>query len=149
MLSLFHNEIPFRVWPALNCKTSFLVHDDVMKWIHFPHYWSSVRGIHRSPVNSRHRGQWRGALMFALICAWIYGWVNNRESGDLRRHRAHCDVIVMKGGSMIIFTTAYQCFFLVTQFKTVSISFSYQSNKHIMKTKLPSLSILSLQHFIT
>ena len=26
---------------------------------------------------------------------WINGWVNNREAGDLRRHRAHYDVIVM------------------------------------------------------
>ena len=42
-----------------------------------------------------HKGQWRGALMFSLICAWIKRWVNNREAGDLRRHRAHYDVIVM------------------------------------------------------
>ena len=55
-----------------------------------------VRGIHRSPVNSPHKGQWRGALMFSLICAWINCWVNNREAVDLRRHRAHYDVIVMK-----------------------------------------------------
>ena len=34
-------------------------------------------------------------LMFSLICAWIEGWVNNREAGDLRRHRAHYDVTVM------------------------------------------------------
>ena len=34
--------------------------------------------------------------MFSLICAWINGWVNNREAGDLRRHRAHYDVTVMK-----------------------------------------------------
>ena len=27
-------------------------HDDVIKWIHFPHYWPFARGIHRSPVNS-------------------------------------------------------------------------------------------------
>ena len=40
-------------------------------------------------------GQWRGALMFSLICVWINGWVNNREAGDLRRHRGHCDVSVM------------------------------------------------------
>ena len=33
--------------------------------------------------------------MFSLICAWINGWVNNRESGDLRRYRAHYDVIIM------------------------------------------------------
>ena len=42
-----------------------------------------------------HKGQWRGALMFSLICARINGWVNNREAGDLRRHRAHCDVTIM------------------------------------------------------
>ena len=52
-------------------------------------------GIHRSPVNSAHKGQWRGALMFSLICAQINDWVNNREAGDLRRRRAHYDVTVM------------------------------------------------------
>ena len=60
----------------------------------FSRYWLFVRGIHRWPVNSPHNGQWRGALMFSLICACINGWVNNREAGDLRRHRAHYDVIV-------------------------------------------------------
>ena len=55
-----------------------------------------MRGIHhRSPVNSSHKGQRRGALMFSLICAWINGWVNNREARDLRRQLAHYDVIVM------------------------------------------------------
>ena len=62
---------------------------------HFPRYWPFVRGIHRSPVNSPHKGQWRGALMFSLINVWINGWVNNGEAGDLRRHRAHYDVTVM------------------------------------------------------
>ena len=47
------------------------------------------------PVNSPHKGQWRGALVFSLICAWINDWVNNREAGDLRRRRSHYDVIVM------------------------------------------------------
>ena len=36
------------------------------------------------------------SLMFSLICAWISGWVNNREDGDLRQHLAHYDVTVMK-----------------------------------------------------
>ena len=61
----------------------------------FPHYWPFVRGIHRSSLNSPHKGQWRGALMFSLICAWSNGWVNTREAGDLRRYRAHYDVVVM------------------------------------------------------
>ena len=34
--------------------------------------------------------------MFSLICDWINGWVNNGEGGDLRRHRAHYDVSVMR-----------------------------------------------------
>ena len=46
------------------------------------------------PVNSPHKGQWRGALMFSLICVWVNG-CHNREAGDLRRHRAHYDVNVM------------------------------------------------------
>ena len=70
-------------------------HDDVIKWKHFPRYWPFVRGIHRSPVNSPCKGQWRGALMFSLMCTQINGWVNNGEVGDLRRHLAHYDVTVM------------------------------------------------------
>ena len=70
-------------------------HGDVIKWKHFPRNWPFVRGIHRSPVNSPHKGQWRGALRFSLICVWINDWVNNREAGDLRRYHAHYDVIVM------------------------------------------------------
>ena len=70
-----------------------MLHDNITKWKHFPHYWPLVRGIHRSLVNSPHKGQWRGALMFSLICAWINSWVNNCEAGDLRRHRTHYDVI--------------------------------------------------------
>ena len=94
-------------------------HDDLIKWKHFPRYWRFVRGIHRSPVNSPHKapvtrkmfpfdevimiilkqsphkGQWRGALIFSLICVCINAWINNREAGYLRQHRAHYDVIVM------------------------------------------------------
>ena len=44
------------------------------------------------PVNSPHKGQSRGALIFSLVCARINDWVNNREAGDLRRHRGHYDV---------------------------------------------------------
>ena len=73
-----------------------MFHDDVIKWKHFPRNWPFVRGIHRSPVNSPHKGQWRGALMFSLICARINGWVNNGEAGDLRRYRAHYGVIIMR-----------------------------------------------------
>ena len=51
--------------------------------------------IHQSPVNSRQKGQWCGALMFSLICAWMNDWVNTREAGDKRRRRTDYDVTVM------------------------------------------------------
>ena len=84
-------------------------HDDVIKWKHFPRYWPYARWIHRSPVNSPHKGQWRGALMFTLICTRINGWVNNRVAGDLRRHRAHSDVNVMT--TVIHMTTSWHGIF--------------------------------------
>ena len=80
-------------WPSV--QSMHLLLWCVIEWKHFPRYWPFVWGIHRSPVNSPHKGQWRGALMFSLICAWINGWVNNRKAGDLRRYRAHYDVTVM------------------------------------------------------
>ena len=79
----------------LNFRESYFLQDDVIKWKQFPRYWPFVWGIHRSPGNSPHKGQWRGALMFSLISAWTNGWVNNREAGDLRRHHTHYDVTVM------------------------------------------------------
>ena len=83
------------IWESIASLAARKQHDDVIKWKHFPRYWPFVRGIHRSPVNSPHKGQWRGALMFSLMCVWINGWVNNREAGDLRHYRAHHDVTVM------------------------------------------------------
>ena len=97
----------FLVWIHLSGMCSFVsgnnswssfdvhaCHDVVIKWKHFQHYWPFARGIIRSPVNSPHKGQWRRALIFSLICSWISSWVNNREAGNLRRHRAHYDVIM-------------------------------------------------------
>ena len=72
--------------------------DLITWWRHQMETFSALLAIcaGNSPVNSPHKGQWRGALMFTLICARINGWVNNREAGDLRRYRPHYDVIVMK-----------------------------------------------------
>ena len=74
------------------------IHDDVIKSTNFPRYWLFVRGIHWSPVNFPHNGQWRGALLFSLICAWVNwvnGGVNNRKAGGLKCHHNHYDVTVM------------------------------------------------------
>ena len=73
---------------------SVAVHDNITKWKHFPHYWPFVRGIHWSPVDSPHKGQWCRALMFSFICAWTKGLANNRDTSDLKRHHVHYDVTV-------------------------------------------------------
>ena len=101
-------------------------HDDVIKWKHFPRYWTFVRRIHRSLVNSPRKGQWRGALICSLICLWINGWVNNREAGDLRRYRAHYDVTEM------IMHKLYNYILMLIHFRYVMyirwVFFSYRSN---------------------
>ena len=80
---------------VLSSMLKMAEHDDVIKWKHFPRYSPFVQWIHWSLVNSPHKGQWHGALMLCLICAWINGWVNNLEAGDLSCHHAHYDIVVM------------------------------------------------------
>ena len=57
-------------------------HYEVIKWKHFPCNWPFVRGIHRPVMRSFD-------VFFDCIS------INNREAGDLRRHRGHYDVNVM------------------------------------------------------
>ena len=63
-----------------------------------------------------------GALMFSFICAWTNGWINNRDDGDLRRHRAHCDVIVMIFFTVKFITIMTTCRIIVLLFKSVQFS---------------------------
>ena len=87
--SVYHNN------PCRN-KRGAIQHDAVIK--HFQRYWPFVRGIHRPPVDSPHKGQWRGGLMFSWICALTNGWVHNPCVGHLKRHHAHHDVTIMRNG---------------------------------------------------
>ena len=63
-----------------------------------------------------HKGQWRGTLMFSLKCAWINGWVNNREVGDLIRYRTNYDVTGM-------------CLLIYTRSSTVNASCHQNNSK--------------------
>ena len=76
-------------------------HYDVIKWKHFPRYWPFVWGIQGSPVDFPHKGQWRGAFMFSLICAWTNGLLSGvpdffdrnkiLSGGDLSHYQVpHC-----------------------------------------------------------
>ena len=82
-----------------HCAWTFYTHVIVSWWRHQMETFSALlalcAGNSPVPVNSPHKGQWRGALMFSLIYAWINDWVNNREAGDLRRQGGHYGVIVM------------------------------------------------------
>ena len=81
-----YNDIAFYKVPALKGLNNSW-------WRHQMETFSALLAL--CAVNSPHKGQWRGALMFTLICARINDWVNNREAGDLRRHLDHYDVRVM------------------------------------------------------
>ena len=116
MLCLWHEKLYstgmnyyplFMVWSwnnGMRCMSFYIMEEslwDIFQswWRHQMETFSALLALYAGnspvPVNSPHKGQWRGALMFSLICAWIIDWVNNREAGDLRRHRGHYDVSVM------------------------------------------------------
>ena len=74
----------------------------------FPLHWPFVRGIHRSPVNSPHKGQWRGGLMFFFyLCLkqqlskqWRRRWFET-PSCSLWRHCNSTDWEDMGGSGLI------------------------------------------------
>ena len=88
-VSLLDSTVAITTSPSQTLSTSEIIirlrHHLSWWWKHWARCWAFVRGIQRSPVISLHKGQWRGALMFSLICTRINGCVNNRKAGDLRR----------------------------------------------------------------
>ena len=89
----------FFVLSNLSCTFPIWIHVSMLSlswWRHQRETLSALLSlcVGNAPVNSPHKDQWRGALMLCLICAWRNG-VNNREAGDLRRHRDHYDVTLM------------------------------------------------------
>ena len=95
-----------RVWLGRQCTFGVKIARVNAWWRHQMETFSALLAICAGnspvPVNSSYKGQWRGALMFSLICIWIKVWVNNSEAGDLRCHRGHYDVNVMVYGFSVI-----------------------------------------------
>ena len=100
----------------------------IMWWRHQMETFSAllafVRRIDRSPVNSPHKGQWRGKCfrlmtsswhMHKTICARINAWVNNRKAGDFTRHRAHyyvifiCNLTAVVNCNVVVFSGTVWC----------------------------------------
>ena len=89
-------EIGAKPWQCLghhdvSSTCDVAAHNDVIKRKHFPRYWPFVRGIHQSPVNSPHKGQWRGVFNVFLnlrmknCCKQSWGWWFETSSCSLWR----------------------------------------------------------------
>ena len=97
------------------CELS-CVHDEVIKWQHFPHYWTFGQGIHRWLVNSPHKGQWRGALLFSLIRAWTNSWAKQwrrrwfeMPSCSLWRHSNDFATLISCGLGQHVYESVFVC----------------------------------------
>ena len=100
----FMHEIIRTVLVSCNCcgfpeifyiQSLMILHGDVIKCKYFPRCRPIVRGIHQWPMDSSHKGQWRGFYMFSLICARTNVWANKGDVGHLRRDCVHYDVTGM------------------------------------------------------
>ena len=116
------------------------------RWRHQMETFSALlaicAGIHRSPVNSPYKGQWRGAFMFCLISTRMNGWVNNRESGNLRLHHAHYDVTVMTRGSQLVFSNIV-CNYWLYLYHSSEINANALVSAYIIHNRLQPLWLLS------
>ena len=126
------------IWRSCSLKTSILSVKCMPWWRHQMERFSALlvlcAGNSPGPVNSPHKGQWRRALMFSLICVYINGWVNNREAGDLRRHHGHYDVNLMpyrEGQFQLL-----HCIPL----RKCKCRFSYLHRLHILQRRLPDFT---------
>ena len=111
-ITLRKQKICFHFMLYLDTDMAQAIHDDVIKWRQFPRYWPFVRGIHRSPVNSLHKGQWRGALMFfylrlnkPLSKQW-WGWWFETLSRPLWRR---CNVTYFPWKRMVYLSYVITC----------------------------------------
>ena len=88
-------------------------HDDVIKWKHFPRYWPFVRGIHRLPVNSPHKGQCTRSFdaFFDLrlnkrLSKQSWGWWSETSSHPLRRHCNDSDESTLRNVNVSLYYSA-------------------------------------------
>ena len=115
-------------------------HVDIIKWKHFQRYWPFVGGIHRWPVDSSHKGQWREALMFSLICTWTNGWANTRGVGDFRRYSPHYAVTVTlcvlptkyaHGSWFAVCCFVWYCPVVPISFRVISLTLWYKGSSDL------------------
>ena len=77
-------------------------HDDVIKWKHFPRYWSFVRGIHRSPAQrpvTRSFDVFFDLRLKKQLSKQWWGWWFETLSRPLWRH---CDVAGTSAATVLV-----------------------------------------------
>ena len=89
--SVTHKKCALFCCALLRCVV--IIHDDVIKWKHFPRYWLFVRWIHLSPVNSSIKASYAELWCFLwshpnkrLSKQW-WDWWFETPSCQLWRHR--------------------------------------------------------------
>ena len=117
-------------------------HNDVVNWKHFPRYrWIPLTKTSDAEL-------W---CFCFFICAWIDGWANNPEVGDLRRHHTHYDVILMTVGinAAIIFLIHKIHFSAIRRLlpHRQATSFSFCRSIYPWNTKTISLSCFIKSNF--
>ena len=92
----YKKHLSFRIWCDLYCYNNpssvfgrHRLHDDVMTWERLHHYWSILRGIHRSSVDSPHNEPVMQGFDDFIVVLWRSCWPNGHVVGDLRRYYAH------------------------------------------------------------
>ena len=130
--------------------TSF--HDDVIKRKHLTRYWPFVRGIHRWLVNSPHKGQRRGTLMFFFhlclnkrLSKQSWGWWFETSSRSLWRH---CNARLANHSQFREIRSTYmgQNFRMISQLKLKSWTYEilWYMNMHANEIQSKQISIAKI-----
>ena len=114
----------FNMGIAIPGKTVFLIETATSAW--WCHQMETNSALlvlceWKPPLDSPHKLQWRGALMFSLICAWTNGW-QTIETPGLRRHRPHYDVTVMDDATFVMTTLGLQWIMFLSAWFVTSLA---------------------------
>ena len=134
----------------------FAYHDDVIKWKHFPCYWPCVRGIHRSPVNSLYKGQWRGGALMFSVMIYASRYIHTNDANGVFAVKIETNILSMPDSSSttspigaslsdLLFSFVLEKYIVCEVCGLRSPSFESSSVLHISPTDTPSMQNLILE----
>ena len=102
LVSLGNNPLPDLLLTQICHKIALLGYNElssssIISWSWWRHQMETLFALLAfcARNNSPHKGQWRGAFMLSLICAWNNSGAHNGDAGDFRRQHAYIDVTLM------------------------------------------------------